>query len=146
MVKLLKGSKGGIKYDRSKQMNVKLITRIIFVVWALTIAIFSIIPYPFYNKVEYGNVIGAGLVIHFVAYFIIMWLCYFVLPKDRMLLAISGISVFLCSIALEIVQIFLPFRTFNIKDVYANALGVFSFYVIWIVYFRIVNSKEVLSR
>lgn len=127
-------------------MNVKVLTRIIFIVWALVIAMFSIIPYPYYNEIEYGNIIGMGLVIHFVAYFIIMWLCYSALTKDRVFLLLSGISVFLCSMALEIVQLYLPFRVFNIKDVYANALGILSFYVIWIIYFQILKLKQVYRK
>jgi glycopeptide antibiotics resistance protein len=127
-------------------MNVKILTRIIFIVWALAIAIFSIIPYPYYNKVEYGNVIGAGLVIHFVAYFILMWICYFALAKDKVFLLLSGIYVFLCSMALEVVQLYLPFRVFNIKDVYANALGISSFFVIWIIYFQILKHKQVYRK
>jgi len=49
---------------------------------------------------------------------------------------LSGLLIFLYSVALEIVQFLLPYRTFNIKDITANAYGVFIFDFIWIVYFQ----------
>ena len=54
----------------------------------------------------------------------------------------SGLLIFLYSVALEIVRFFLSYRTFNMDDIAANASGIFLFVVIWIIYFQVLKSKQ----
>jgi VanZ family protein len=54
----------------------------------------------------------------------------------------SGFLIFLYSVTLETAQFFLPYRTFNMDDIAANASGIFLFVVIWIIYFQVLKSKQ----
>jgi VanZ family protein len=47
----------------------------------------------------------------------------------------AGLLIFLFSVVLEIVQFYLPYRTFNVYDVVANGVGILSFFIIWMIAF-----------
>jgi len=66
--------------------------------------------------------------------------------SEVVFILLSGLLIFLYSVALEIVQFFLPYRTFNMDDIAANASGVFLFVVIWIIYFQVLKSKHTLPQ
>jgi len=66
--------------------------------------------------------------------------------SEVVFILLSGLLIFLYSVALEIVQFFLPYRTFNMDDIAANASGVFLFVVIWIIYFQALKSKHTLPQ
>jgi len=50
---------------------------------------------------------------------------------------ISGFTIFLYSVVLEFVQLYLPYRTFNPVDIAANASGIAIFSLVWMVFRRI---------
>ena len=43
----------------------------------------------------------------------------------------SGLLIFLFGVVLEVVQFYLPCRTFNVYDVVGNLVGILSFVFIW---------------
>ena len=45
----------------------------------------------------------------------------------------SSALIFLYSMVLEVVQFYLPYRTFNWWDIAANGVGILSFVVVWVV-------------
>jgi hypothetical protein len=46
----------------------------------------------------------------------------------------SGLLIFLFSVVLEVVQFYLPYRTFNVYDVVANGIGILFFVVAWMLF------------
>ena len=56
--------------------------------------------------------------------------------RETKIILISSFTIFLYSFVLEIVQIYLPYRTFNPVDIAANGAGVGFFLVMWLVFWR----------
>jgi len=79
----------------------------------------------------------SGMVLHFVAYFIAAALLYLAYRKNTLFsILISCFSIFMFSVALEFIQIYLPYRTFNPMDIVANGVGIVVFVLAWIVFWR----------
>ncbi|MEA3432005.1 MAG: VanZ family protein [candidate division WOR-3 bacterium] len=163
-------------------MGVKILLRAMFIFWALAVAALSIISHPGSKDLLMAvKVTSSGFVVHGIAYFVGMWLCFLAFEKkisgDRMteqgdlsqgmiafgkddslregwmdgkcgmitagmdgknkgrrsgvtFIWMSGLLIFLFSVVLEVVQFYLPYRTFNWCDVVGNCLGVAFFVVI----------------
>ncbi len=74
------------------------------------------------------------MIMHFVAYFVATVLFYWASKKDSVSsILFSCFSIFLFSVILEVVQLYLPYRTFNPVDIAANGFGIFFFVIIWMV-------------
>ena len=115
-------------------MNIRILVRAIFVIWIVAITALSVIPYS-KNGIASLKLTESGMVLHFVGYFVASSLFYWAFRKDTLFsILFSCFSIFLFSVFLEIVQLYLPYRTFNPKDIVANALGIFFFVVIWLIY------------
>lgn len=115
-------------------MNVKTIKIMIFIVWIVAIAALSVMP-DSKNGIAFLKLTESGIVLHFVGYFVASSLLYWAYRKDGILFILfSCFLIFMFSVVLEIVQFYLPYRTFNPKDIIADALGIFSFVVIWLIY------------
>ena len=113
-------------------MNVRVIKSLIFITWIVAITALSVIPYS-KNGIAFLKLTESGMILHFVGYFVASSLCYWAFRKDTLFFILfSCFSIFLFSVVLEIVQLYLPYRTFNWWDVAANALGVFFFVAIWL--------------
>jgi VanZ family protein len=70
----------------------------------------------------------------FVGYFVAVVLFYLAYKKDSVLsILYSCFLIFLFSVVLEIVQLYLPYRTFNPVDIAANGVGIVFFAIIWMV-------------
>ena len=114
-------------------MNVRVIKNLVFVTWIAAIVALSIIPYS-KNGVAFFKLTESGMVLHFVGYFVASSLCYWAFRKDTLFFILfSCFSIFLFSVVLEVVQLYLPYRTFNWWDVVANLVGILSFVVMWMV-------------
>jgi len=97
-------------------------------------------PHAEDGLIESSNVTESGMEKHLIAYFIAALLFYCAYRRDEIyFVLLSGFILFLYSLALEIIQFFLPYRTFNLKDVVANASGVIIFIFFWAIYFQIVK-------
>ena len=131
-------------------MSIKVLARIVFILWTIAVTVLSVISYPGSKDLLMSvKLTSSGFVVHGVAYFVGMLLCYlsFDRRKDRdhmsdarrqlskvTFIWMSGLLILLYSVLLECVQLSLPYRTFNIYDVVANGVGVLGFVVIWIVF------------
>ena len=93
--------------------------RILFVVWISLIAVLSLIPTPS------GVVQVSDKLIHAVVYIITTVIC--LLSLNRYVpraVFFAGISIFLYSFVIELVQYFLPYRSFSVGDLAANITGI----------------------
>ena len=104
-----------------------------FVLWALAVAVLSVLSYSGSNDLLMSvKVTSSGFVVHGVAYFVGIFLCYFAFDKKNISFVVwAGLLIFLFSVVLEVVQFYLPYRTFNWHDVVGNACGVLFFVVVW---------------
>ena len=124
-------------------MSFKVLTRVIFIFWMIAITVLSIIPHQDDSIIEKSNITESGMEKHLIAYFIATFLCYYAFKKNHIVfILLSGCYIFLYSFALEALQFFLPYRTFNIKDVVANASGIILFIVTWSLYLQISIRKK----
>lgn len=121
-----------------------ILIRIIFLIWVIAIAVFSSVPYPGSNGVASKSLFSSSMAeVHFIAYFIGAVLCYYALKFEGIaFIFLSGFSVFACGVALEIVQILLPYRTFNPVDIVANVFGIVAFVFIWSIFDCFVRKKS----
>ena len=90
-------------------------------------------PYPKNGAVSF-KLTDSGMIMHFTAYFVATVLFYWASKKDSVFsILISCFLIFLFSVVLEVVQLYLPYRTFNPVDIAANGFGIFFFVIIWMV-------------
>jgi len=57
----------------------------------------------------------------------------------------AGLLIFIFSVVLEVVQFYLPHRTFNVYDVVANSIGIGTFCLIsfvWTFYYKMNSHKK----
>jgi VanZ family protein len=112
----------------------RFIKSLILAIWIAGITILSIIPYS-KNEVPFYQLTKSGMVLHFAGYFVASALFYWVFRKDTLSsILFLFLSIFLFSVFLEIIQLYLPDRTFNPMDIVANGLGIFIFVVIRLIY------------
>lgn len=119
-------------------MSIKVLTRIIFIFWMIAITVLSIMPHQDDSIIKNSNLTKSGMEKHFIAYFIAASLCYFSYRRNTIKFVLfSSLLLFLFSLILELVQFILPYRTFNIRDVYANAVGIILFFIAWTMFQQI---------
>jgi VanZ family protein len=73
--------------------------------------------------------IGSGFYLHIIGYFIAAFLFYLVMSEKqngKMILIL--LILFGCGVIFEIMQGYLPKRTYNPMDIVANGLGLAAFY------------------
>ena len=105
----------------------------IFIIWIVAITALSVIPYPQNGAVSF-KLTDSGMIVHFAAYFVATVLFYWASKKNNVFsILFSCFLIFMFSVALEIVQLYLPYRTFNPVDIAANGSGIFFFAIIWMV-------------
>ena len=110
-----------------------MVLRVLFVLWVVAVAVLSVISYPVSNDLLVSvKVTSSGFVMHGIAYFVGIFLCYFAFDKKNISFVLwAGLLIFLYGVVLEGIQFYLPYRTFNVYDVAANGVGVVSFVLIW---------------
>ena len=110
--------------------------RILFVLWIVAVAGLSVISYPGSKDLLISvKLTSSGFVMHSIAYFVGILLCYFSFNKKNIsFVLLSGLLIFLFSVVLEVVQFYLPYRTFNVYDVVGNGVGVLVFVVVWMLF------------
>ena len=106
-----------------------------FIFWAMAVSALSVISYPGSKDLLMAvKLTSSGFVVHGVAYFLGILLCYFSFNKKNIPFVFrTGLLIFLFSVVLEVIQFYLPFRTFNVYDVVANACGILLFGV-WMLF------------
>ena len=117
-------------------MSIRVLVRSLFAIWAMAVTALSVISYPGSNELLMSvKLTSSGFVMHCIAYFVGILLCCRAFDKKNISFVLwAGSFVFLFSVVLEIVQFYLPYRTFNVYDVVANGVGVMLFVVVWVIY------------
>ena len=126
-------------------MNSKGVTRIAFIIWMIAITVLSVLPHGDDGILSY-KLTGSGMVVHFVAYFVAAGLLYWAYRRDSIpFILFCGLIIFVFSVILEFVQLWVPDRVFNPVDIAANGLGVGLFVLLWAVdqRFAKIEKKEV---
>ncbi len=117
----------------------------IFIVWIVAITILSIIPHANDGEGLSFKLTESGIFLHFGAYFIASALFYWAFRKNTLFsILIPSFTIFLYSVILEIVQLYLPYRSFNPVDIGANGFGAVFFVICWAVFFG--SGKEELGN
>ena len=111
--------------------------KIAFIIWMLLLTIFSVLPDSNSGIIQLTSykLTSSGFFIHLISFFIAA-LLYFKAFKHGSFnfIFLSGIPIFLYSILLEVIQIFLPYRTFNYYDILANFVGISLGIIIFVFY------------
>ena len=97
------------------------IVRISFSCYLIALVYLSIMPSQGEKGLSEYYLSDTGLYLHFIAYFVCSVLAYFALGRK---ITLTIIFVLLFSCLLEIIQYFIPYRTFNPLDIAANVSGV----------------------
>jgi len=118
----------GIRY---LHMNSKCVMKIAFIIWMMAITVLSVLPHSDKGILSY-KLTGSGMFIHFVVYFVAAGLMYWINRRDSIpFILFCGLIIFMFSVILESVQLWLPARTFNPLDIAANAGGIVLFILLW---------------
>ena len=104
--------------------------RLLFWIWSVLIFIFSVIPYQdkLVENEEEGRIIRLDYIEHLIVFFILSLLFVFwkrgkIKLFNRLILFYIFISLFF-SILMEVVQLYIPNRTFNVIDMIFNSSGI----------------------
>ncbi len=116
-----------------------------FIFWIIAITVLSVAPHADDSLMEKSNLTSSGMEKHLAGYFLAALLCYYSFKRDKnnmFFVLLSCFFLFLYSLALEVIQFFLPYRTFNPDDIAANGFGIFLFVVIRSLYLQISMRKQ----
>lgn len=83
------------------------------------------------------NAIHASLndkVMHAFAFFVFAFLAQLAYPQSRYIVLISGLAIF--GAGIEIVQSYLPYRDFELKDWFADMLGCLIYFGLFSAWFK----------
>ena len=104
----------------------------VFSLWVLVLIAASLVPDSLLVGDFLGNQSGSRLVEHAVAYFIGAVLCFYSFKFEGIIYVIlTGAGIFLFGAIFEVVQLWLPYRSFNPVDMVANGVGVGVFIIVW---------------
>lgn len=116
-----------------------LFIRIIYILLMILIGIMSIIPDTALDKVsDTYKLFSGGYLFHILGYGVF---CFFALlynityQRHSLFFILLFISIY--SIILEVIQYFLPYRTFNLYDILASLIGVAVGVVFFFLYRRL---------
>ena len=111
--------------------------KIAFFSWILLLTAFSALPDSTSVVIQLTSykLTSSGFFLHFFSFFIAAFLCSKAFTQDSInSVLLSGVLIFLYSILLEVIQIFLPYRTFNYYDIMANFVGISLGMIIFVFY------------
>ena len=117
--------------------------RIIFAFLLLSIIAASVIDYSNIPSIGLSAEGGAGLGYHFWGYLIaavLSWIAF--RNHNAWVISIIGLLLFVLGTGLEILQAYLPYRTFNPKDIAANILGLGAGFLCILIWRSIQKFKE----
>ena len=105
-------------------------SKIIFFLWLFAITFFSLVDYSSITRLGLSKGFGTGFYLHIILYFIAAVLSFLALNKKqnkKMILILF--MLFFCGVIFEILQRYIPNRSFNLWDIVGNGLGLVAFYV-----------------
>jgi len=98
--------------------------------WLIGITFVSLVDYSSMSGFGVPKGLGSGFWLHLMGYFIAGALYFLSFGNKRQrIVIITLISLFMLGVLFEIVQIYVPHRTFNPKDIAANRLGLAGVFV-----------------
>ena len=129
--------------NRRLEFGCNMLARLAFVVWIVTITVLAVVPHSDDGLMVSSNVTPSGMEKHIVGYFLATLLFYYGFKRKRVYFVwFSGLVIFGYSVALEFVQFFLPYRTFNPYDILGNGIGILIFVAIWMSYSARSSKKD----
>ena len=111
--------------------------KIVFITWILLLTIFSVLPSFNSGVIQLTSykLTSSGFFLHLFSFFIAALLCFNAFKHGSFNFVLtSGVLIILYSILLEVIQIFLPYRTFNYFDILANSVGIGLGIIIFVYY------------
>jgi VanZ family protein len=72
--------------------------------------------------------------LHAIAFFIFAFLAQLAHPQTRYIVLIVGLAIF--GAGIEVVQSYLPYRSFELKDWFADMLGCLAYFVLFSTWFK----------
>ena len=116
---------------RSNPFNaIKIFKISLLILWLSLITFTSLVDYSSVKVSGEPLNIGSGFYQHVIGYFIAAFLFYLVMPENQHIkMIVIILFLFGCGIIFEIIQGYLPKRTYNPMDIVANGLGLVVFYV-----------------
>jgi len=113
------------------------------IIWIMGISVSSVVQYPDDGIVSH-KLTDSGMVVHFLAYFVASALLYWAYKRDGFFFIVfSGFTIFIFSVLLEVIQFYLPYRSFNPTDIAANGAGICLFIFIWMINYSSLKKKEI---
>jgi glycopeptide antibiotics resistance protein len=114
-------------------MRVKLLVKAAFILWGISIVAAHLVASN--HVMASVKLTSSGFVLHCAGFFVGMVLCWIAFDKKSISFILwAGLLIFLSSVILEGVQLYLPYRTFNVYDMLANGVGIGLFVVVYVVY------------
>jgi VanZ family protein len=102
--------------------------RILFCLWTVIVIVVSVIPYSHVSIPVLGAIDPSARILHFSIYFIMVLLLYYSFERGAFKQVLKyGCFVFIFSLILELIQLFIPYRGFSFLDIAANAAGIACF-------------------
>ena len=105
-------------------------SKILFFFWFFAIVFFSLVDYSSISRIGLSKSLGSGFYLHIIFYFIGAVLSFLAMNKKqnkKMILIL--LVLFGCGVIFEILQAYIPYRTFNPWDIVGNGLGLVGFYI-----------------
>ena len=105
-------------------------SKIIFFFWLFAIAFFSLVDYSSISGVGLSQGFGTGFYLHIIIYFIAAVLSFLAMNrKQNRKMILILLMLFVCGVVFEILQAYIPNRTYNPWDIVGNGLGLVAFYI-----------------
>ena len=110
---------------------VRITYKVLFFIWFGLILFFSVVPHGSDDHYLLSRIslTRSGFFQHVFAYFVLSALACLAFGKKRRWLYLVGIV--LTGGFFEIIQFYLPYRTFNVYDIVANGVGAVLFIIGW---------------
>ncbi len=110
--------------------------RVVFITWIIVVVILSMVSFSKSDDNNNWLFSSSRADVHAAAYFIGAFLCFYSFRlKGVGFVFLAGIGVFLFGVIFEVVQIWIPYRTFNPMDVVANGVGAGLFIISRLVFY-----------
>ena len=123
-------------------MRLKMNCRVLFFIWLGLIVFFSVVPHGSGDQsfLSRMSLTRSGFFQHVFGYLVLSALACLVFEKKRLWLCLVGIV--LLGGFLEVVQFYLPYRTFNVYDVVANGVGMVLFFALFVIFVRTLKREN----
>ena len=109
---------------------IKIFKITLLILWLSLITFTSVVDYSSVKVSGEPLNIGSGFYQHVIGYFMAAFLFYLVMPENQHVkMKFILLILFGCGIIFEIIQGYLPKRTYNSMDIVANGFGLAVFYV-----------------